>query len=165
MPLNARNRLALFGALWGFGLAILPAALFFDGLSLSPFLVAALTFSALSGAVGAVAAGRRAGRRPGRGRASGVGARQGIVTAVLATFSVWLALTATMTGFSPAAPAKILTLLTDPSIFLQSALAAAVVFAYAVIVGLVLSPLAGAAILRISRGADKTSPRTVGEAG
>ena len=146
----SRNRLTLFGALWG----LLPAALAFDGSALSPFLLAALFFSALGGAGGALVAGRRAGRTEGSGRgwavASGLGALQGIIAATLATFPIWLALTAT--GFSPPAPDKILGLVADPGILLQSALAEAVVFVYAACIGRLLSPLVASAMLRPVRG-------------
>lgn len=171
MSTNSRNRLTLFGALWGLLLAVLPAAFAFDGFALSPFLLAALFLSALSGAVGALVAGRRAARptgRAGRGwaAASGIGAVQGLVAATLAALTVWLALTATMTGFSPAAPGRILILFADPAIFLQSALAALVVFGYAFVVGLLLSPLVGSAILRLVREEGSgTSRRIAGETG
>ncbi|QIN77222.1 hypothetical protein GBA65_00380 [Rubrobacter marinus] len=163
MSVSSRNRLILFGALYGLGLALLPSALAFDGLALSPFLAAALICSALSGAAGALVAGRGAGRRrePGRGwaAASGTGSLHGLVAAALAAPSIWLALTATMTGFSPAAPARISALFTSPDIFLQSALAAGVVFAYAALAGLLLSPLVGAVILRMVREGDRGASR------
>lgn len=161
MSSTVRNRLILFGALWGLLLALMPAALAFDGFALSPFLAAALLFSALSGAIGALVAGRRAGRRVERGwlSASAVGAVQGLAAAVLATLSVWVALTATMTGFSPAAPARVLGLFTDPAIFLQSALAAGVIFVYAASAGLLLSPLVGLVILRLARGENRGAQR------
>ena len=165
----SRNALTLFGALWGLFLALLPAFLAFDGFALSPFLLATLFLSALSGAVGAVVAGRWASRRVERASlsaASGTGALQGIVTAVLAAPLIWIALTATMTGFSPAAPERILVLLTDPSIFLQSALAAVVVFVYAALAGLLLSPLVGSVILKLAydrnRGASRLPARGTG---
>lgn len=150
-------------------MALLPAALAFDGFSLSPFLLAALFLSAISGAAGALVAGRRAPRmveRSGRSWAvaSGIGAIQGIVMAILAALSIWLALTATMTGFSPAAPGKILGLFATPAIFLQSALAAIVIFGYAVSLGLLLSPLVGSVILRLTREAGGASRRLAGEA-
>lgn len=156
MSTISRNWLTLSGALWGLLLALLPAVLAFDGFSLSPFLLAALFLSALSGAVGALVAGRRAARRTeGAERswsaASGIGALQGIVAATLAALSIWLALTVTMTGFSPDAPGRILGIFTYPGIFLQSALAAIVVFGYAVSLGLLLSPLVGLVILRLVR--------------
>ena len=170
MSTSTRNRLTLSGALWGLLLALLPAILAFDGFALSPFLAAALLFSALSGAVGALVAGRRARLRPESGRTwasvSGTGALQGIVAAVVAAISIWVALTATMTGFSPAAPARILLLLANPTIFLQSALAAFVVFVYAACAGLLLSPLVGSVILRlVHREGRGTHRGPVGEAG
>lgn len=164
MSTISRNKLTLSGALWGLLLALLPAAFAFDGFSLSPFLLAALFLSALSGAVGALVAGRRASRRPEErswSAASGIGALQGIVAAVLSTLLIWLALTATMTGFSPAAPAKILLLFRDPTIFLQSALAAVVVFAYAAFVGLLLAPLVGSLIMRLVREDDSRASRRI----
>lgn len=170
MSTISRNRLSLAGALWGLLLALLPAALAFDGFALSPFLLAALLFSALSGAGGALVAGRRAARGttgPGRSwaSASGIGALQGVVAAVFAALSIWLALTVTMTGFSPAAPGRILGLFGDPGIFLQSALAAPVIFGYASSVGLLLSPLVGSAILRLVSVEGGTLSRTAGETG
>ena len=169
MSTTSRNRLTLAGALWGLTLALLPAAFAFDGFSLSPFLVAALLLSALGGAGGALVAGRRAARRTtGRGwaAASGIGALQGIVGAAIASLCIWLALTATMTGFSPDAPGRILVLFGEPGIFLQSALAALVIFAYATLVGLLLSPLVGAAVMFLARGTrGGPSGRTIGEAG
>jgi MFS family permease len=166
MSTISRKRLTLSGSLWGLLLALLPAAFAFDGFSLSPFLLAALFLSALSGAVGALVAGRRAFRRLERAErswsaASGIGALQGIVAAVLSTLLIWLALTATMTGFSPAAPAKILVLFRDPTIFLQSALAAVVVFAYAAFVGLLLAPLVGSLIMRLVREDDSRASRRI----
>ena len=166
MSTISRNRLILFGASWGLLLALLPAALAFDGFALSPFLLAALLFSALSGAAGALVAGGRASRRAeGSGRgwaaASGIGALQGIVAAALAALSIWLALTVTMTGFSPAAPGRILGLFGGPGLFLQVALAAAVVFGYAVRVGMLLSPLVGAWVLRLVRGEGGGASRRV----
>lgn len=144
-----RNLLLLLGALWGIVLAAAPAALAFDGFSVSPFLISAFLCVALSGAAGALAAGRRA---VGSARSVlGVGALQGLVTALLAAPSVWVALTATMAGFSTASPLEILDLFTDPGIFLQSALAALAVFAYYVAVGTLLAPLTGTVIVRVVR--------------
>ena len=159
MSTRSRNRLTLAGALWGLSLALLPAVLAFDGFALSPFLLAALLFSALAGAAGALVAGRRAARgrtEPGANwaAASAVGTLQGVVAAAIAALSIWLALTVTMTGFSPDAPGRILALFADPGIFLQSALAALVVFGYAAVVGLLLSPLVGSAVLRLSSAGD-----------
>lgn len=171
MSKSSRNRLTLAGALWGLSLALLPAVLAFDGFALSPFLLAALLLSALAGAGGALVAGRRAIRRltgPGSSwaAASGIGALQAVVAAAIAALSIWLALTVTMTGFSPDAPGRILALFSDPGIFLQSALAALVVFGYAAFVGLLLSPLVGSVVLRLSNeGGNGASRKAVGETG
>ncbi len=169
MSTTSRNRLTLAGALWGLSLALLPAALAFDGFALSPFLLAALLFSALGGAGGAVFAGRWAARgTTGRGwaAATGIGALQGIVAAAIAALCIWLALTVTMTGFSPDAPGRILVLFGDPVIFLQSALAGLVIFGYATLVGLLLSPLVGSVVLLLTRGTrEGSSVRAVGDAG
>ncbi len=43
MSTSSRNRLTLTVALWGLSLALLSAALAFDGLALSPLLLAALS--------------------------------------------------------------------------------------------------------------------------
>lgn len=169
MSTSSRNRLTLAGALWGLLLALLPAALAFDGLALSPFLLAALLLSAIGGTGGALVAGRWAARKlagPGLtwATASGIGAVQGVVAAAISAPSIWLALTVTMTGFSPVAPGRILILFGDPGIFLQSALAALVVFVYAASVGLLLSPLVGRVILRLLREeSGDASRKTVGE--
>lgn len=149
---GTRNRLLLLGALWGIVLAAVPAALAFDGFSVSPFLISAFVCVALSGAAGALVAGRRAADL-GRGML-GVGVLQGLVTALLAAPSVWVALTATMAGFSTASPLEILNLFTDPEIFLQSALAALAVFVYFGAVGLVAAPLTGTVIVRVVRAGD-----------
>jgi len=146
---GTRNRLLLLGALWGIVLAAVPAALAFDRFSVSPFLISAFLCVALSGAAGALAAGRRAAGLE-RG-VLGVGALQGLVTALLAAPSVWMALTATMAGFSTASPLEILNLFTDPEIFLQSALAALAVFVYYGAVGILAAPLTGTAIVRVVR--------------
>lgn len=171
MSTSSRNRLILAGALWGLSLALLPAVLAFDGFALSPFLLAALLLSALAGAAGALVAGRRAARQRTEpdanwATASKTGAVQGLAAAAIAALSIWLALTVTMTGFSPDAPGRILALFGDPGIFLQSALAALVVFSYAALVGLLLSPLVGSAVLRLVKAGDKGASRgAVGEGG
>jgi hypothetical protein len=156
MTSSVRNRLLLLGALWGLVLAILSAALAFDGFALSPFLVAALMCAGLSGAIGALVAGRRAvtfRRRRGLLAVSGVGALQGLVSGTLAALSMWLALAITISGFSLEKPGEILDLLWRPGIFVESAIAAIAVLVYAV--GVVLSPVVGAAVCRLVRTGGK----------
>lgn len=143
-----RNRLVLFGASWGLLLALMPATFAFDGFALSPFLLAALLLAVLA------ACGRASRRAEGAGRGwgvSGIGVLQRIVAATIAALTIWLALTAT--GFSPAAPGRVLALFGDPGIFLQNVLAA--------FVGLLLSPLVGSAILRLVRGEGDGASRGV----
>lgn len=170
MSTSSRNRLTLAGALWGLSLALLPAALAFDGLALSPSLLAALLLSAIGGAGGALVAGRWAALKlAGRGltwaTVSRIGAMQGVVASAIAAPFIWLALTVTMTGFSPVAPGRILVLFGD-SVILQSALAALVVFVHVASVGLILSPLAGRVILRLLKEeSGNASRKIVGETG
>lgn len=170
MASSTRNLLLSAGALWGFVLALVPAMIAFAGpLNLSPFLVSALLCAALSGAVGTLAAGRWAGRmrRPGRETdwprwllsGLGTGLLQAVVVGVLAALSIWLAMTVTMTGFSAATPAAVYNLVSQPSIFLQSAIVGRTVLVYALIVGALLAPLTG---LAINRAAGTARPDTKG---
>jgi hypothetical protein len=170
----SRNRLLLFGALWGFFLAAVPAvAAFDDRFTVSPFLVAAYLCAALSCAVGTLAAGRRAaeerstGRRGGWYRAalgaSGKGVVLALATASLAAPSIWVAMALNMSGFSvenPAEVGKALNLFREPGLWLESMIVAVAVFAYTATVGVLLSPLTGAAINLLARPADPTDTRS-----
>lgn len=157
MPGSTRNLLLAAGALWGFVLALIPAEVAFAGpLSLSPFLISALFCAALSGAVGTWIAGRRASRTRHSSKeigwprwllsGFGTGLLQAVVVGVLAALSIWLAMTITMTGFSVATPGAISSLVSQPDIFLQSAIVGRVVFIYALLVGVAMAPLTGLAI-------------------
>lgn len=153
---SVRNRLLLFGALWGLVLAVLPAVLAFDDrFVLSPFLVAAFVCAGLSGSVGALVAGCRVAAtgstRQGLLAVSSVGALQGLVSGTLAALSIWLALAITISGFSAGSPSEILDLLRRPEIFIESSIAAIAVFAYTLIVGTLLSPVVGAVLCRLVR--------------
>ncbi|MBA4115422.1 MAG: hypothetical protein H0X71_03085 [Rubrobacter sp.] len=162
MTSSVRNRLILPGALWGLVLAALPAVLAFDRFALSPFLVAALACAGLSGAVGAVVAGRRAmGLPESRGllAVSSVGAVQGLVSGVLAAFSIWLALSITISGFSVGSPGEILDLLRRPEIFIEGAVAAIAILLYTVVAGTLLSPVVGAVICRLVRRREPAARR------
>lgn len=152
-----RNLLLAAGALWGFVLALTPAVVAFAGpLNPSPFLVSALLCAALSGAAGSFGAAlwadraRHIRKKDGWSRwlLSGfmTGLLQAVVVGVLATLSIWLAMTITMTGFSVATPKAIYLLVSQPSIFLQSAIVARTVFVYALLVGVALAPFSGLAI-------------------
>lgn len=161
MASSARNLLLAAGALWGFVLALVPAAAAFAGpLSLSPFLVSALLCAALSGAAGTLVAGWRASRTRRFQKEDGwlrwllsglgTGLLQAAVVGVLAALSIWLAMTVTMTGFSVATPAAIYGLVSQPDIFLQSAIVARAVFIYTLLVGVALAPFTGVAINRVA---------------
>lgn len=168
MASSARNLLLVAGSLWGLVLALVPAEAAFAGtLRLSPFLVSALACAALSGAVGTWAAGRWATRTRHRRREAGwprwllsglgTGLLQAVVVGVLAALSIWLAMTVTMTGFSVATPSAINNLVSQPSIFLQSAIVGRTVLVYALIVGAALAPLTGLAINRVAGRKTSTS--------
>jgi len=149
-----RNRLIVLGVLWELVLVVLPAVLAFsDRFVLSPFLVTALACTALSGAVSVFVAGRWVTGSVKRGllAVSGIGTLQGLVSGMLA-FSIWIALSVTISGFSVGSPGEILDLLRQPAIFVEGAVAAIAVFVYTVAVGIVLSPVIGAVICRLVRG-------------
>ncbi|CAN5711984.1 hypothetical protein BH24ACT22_BH24ACT22_04840 [soil metagenome] len=160
MPRPTRNFLIFAGALWGFVFALVPAMGAFDGpLNLSPFLISALLCAASSGAVGTLAAGWLANRTRNfrtkdsrlRWLLSGfvTGLFQALVIGVLAALTIWLAMTITMTGFSVATPNAIYLLVSQPSIFLQSAIVARTILVYALVVGAVTAPFSGLAINRM----------------
>ena len=133
----------------------MPAVLAFgDRFVLSPFLVTAFACAVLSGAVGVLVAGRRATGSVKLGLlvVSGIGALQGLASGMLAAFSIWIALSVTILGFSVGRPGEILDLLRQPAIFVEGAVAAIAVFVYTVAVGIVLSPVIGAVICRLVRG-------------
>ncbi len=158
MNARIRNRLIASGLLWGLALAVFPAALAFDDpFILSPFLVSAFACSALSGAAGALLAGRWASGPLSRGKRSGVlptvsaGVLHGVVFCVLASISIWLFLAINISGFSAATPGAVFNLVRSPEIFEMSAIAAQAIFAYSLVIGLLLSPISGSLILRASR--------------
>ncbi len=145
-------------------LAAFPAVLAFDRFALSPFLVAAFACAGLSGAAGAVVTGRRAvGSDPeSRGliAVSGVGAVQGLVSGVLAAFSIWLALPITISGLSVGSSGEILDLLQRPEIFIESAVAVIAILIYTIAVGALLSPVVGAVICHLVRRREPAARRT-----
>ncbi|CAN5909504.1 hypothetical protein BH23ACT11_BH23ACT11_26820 [soil metagenome] len=157
MSRSTRYLLLAGGALWGVVLAIVPAEVAFAGpLNFSPFLITAMFCAALSGAGGTLAAGRWARRTDYHWNKQSwlrwllssfaTGVVQTLAVAVFAALSIWLAMTITMTGFSTANPTAIYLLVTQPTIFLQSAIVARTVLVYALIVGAALAPLSGTAI-------------------
>lgn len=157
MASPTRNLLLTAGAVWGFVLALIPAMAAFAGpLNLSPFLVSALLCAALSGAAGTWISGLWTSRTQSSYERGGwarwlllgfaTGVLQAVLVGVLAALSIWLAMTITMTGFSVATPGAIYLLVSQPSIFLQSAIVARTVFVYALLVGVALAPFTGLAI-------------------
>ena len=161
MVSSTRNLLLAAGALWGFVLALVPAMVAFDGpLNLSPFLVSALLCAALSGALGTWTSGRWANQTRSHRSKEGwpkwllsgflTGSLQALAVGVLATLSIWLAMTITMTGFSTATPKAIYLLVSQPSMFLQSAIVARTVLVYALLAGVALAPLTGLSINRVA---------------
>ncbi|MGI9048389.1 MAG: hypothetical protein ACR2GU_03260 [Rubrobacteraceae bacterium] len=162
MSKRERNLLLLAGALWGFALAVVSSALAFgDPFSLSPFLVSAYLCAALSSAAGAWVAGdlaRRTRRRETRlGRFFAtllVGIVQALVAAPLAALSIWGALTINISGFSVEnleEVSKVLDIFRDPLLFAQGLVAAEAILAYSLLVGLLLSPVVGATVNRLTR--------------
>ncbi len=162
MNASTRNLLILAGALWGLVMAVIPAEVAFRGpLILSPFLVSAFLAAALSAAAGFLLAGWVISRkRPDSGK-EGWGRRlltgamagvvQAVVTGVLATLTVWLAITITMSGFSVVTPGEILRLVRTPELFLQGWIVGRAVLIYSLVVGLALSPLTGSFIYWLIR--------------
>lgn len=158
MNFIARNRgLIVFGVVWGLFLAALPAVFAFDDpFTLSPFLVSAFVCSILAGVAGALLAGRwisgRSGKvRPGMLAALFAGVLHGVVFGVLAAISIWLCLAVNISGFSTATPGSIFNLVENPGIFEMSGIAARAIFVYALVAGMVLSPISGSVILRAVR--------------
>lgn len=154
MDFILRNRgLVAFGAVWGLVLAALPAVFAFDDpFSLSPFLVSAFVCSTLAGIVGALLAGRWVSGRSGVFAALMAGVSHGVVFSVLASLSIWVCLAVNISGFSVATPGNVFNLVSSPGIFAMSGVAARAIFLYALVVGIVLSPVSGGFVLRMVRG-------------
>lgn len=157
----ARNRLLLFGALWGFAMVAVPSVVAFDDpFSISPFLVAAHLCAMLSGAAGALFAGRRVSGEPRSGgwrgivRGSVAGVSQVVVAAPLAALSIWLMMAINISGFSVenlGEVANLLRIFREPGLWLQSLLVAQAVFVYTLITGTLLSPASGTLLLLLAR--------------
>ena len=154
MNASTRNLLIVAGSLWGLVMAVIPAEVGFRGpMTLSPFLITAFLGAALSASIGTLLAGWTAFRKwTGTAKKSRVhrvlsgtltGVVQAVVTGVLATITTWLAITITISGFSVATPGNILRLVRTPELFLQGWIVGRAVLAYALVVGLALSPLTG----------------------
>jgi hypothetical protein len=166
MDSTFRNRLVVFGLVWGLALAAFPAVFAFDDpFTVSPFLVAAFLCAALAGAAGALTGGKwLLGRSKGSGAFTVLfaGILHGTVCGILASLSIWVCLAVNISGFSAATPGDISNLLRDPGIFFVSGVAALAVLLYSLVAGVLLSPVAGFAILRASGGA-RRSQRLISE--
>jgi hypothetical protein len=147
-----RNRLLIFGAIWWFVLALIPALVAFrEPFSVSPFLVSAFLLAAASGAYGTLVAGRKAGER--RYSRLSLGVLQAVVVALLAAVTIWLAMAANMSGFNLVeSPAQVLNLFRQPSIFIEAGIVGLAVLVYSIVVGALLSPLTGTVIARMVSG-------------
>jgi len=157
---STRNKLLLLGSVEGLVLA-LPAALLMADRP-SGLVLVAVACAALSGAAGTLLAGRWAVLRRGSAKARGgilgglgTGLAQGCFGGLVAAALFWAVMTVIITGFSFARPVPP-SALTEPSVLLGSFFVALSAFGYAVVGGLLLGPLFGTLVNRISRkgGAD-----------
>lgn len=153
MDFIARKRgFIVFGVVWGFALAALPAFFAFDDpFTLSPFLVSAFVCSMLAGVAGALFAGKWVSGRTGLFAGVFAGILHGVVFSVAVSVGVWICLAVNISGFSTAAPGNIFNLVGNPGIFEMSGIAAWAIFLYTLAAGVVLSPISGGVILRMSR--------------
>ena len=77
-----------------------------------------------------------------------------LIAAPLAAISIWLMMAINMSGFSEENLGELLNILNifrESTIWLESLIVAQAVFVYAVVVGLLLSPVSGVAIRLLSR--------------
>ncbi len=145
-------------------MAAIPSLIAFDDpFTVSPFLIAAHLCAGASGAAGFWLAGRRAVNSEAYAantwarsalRALGIGAFQALGAAPLAALSIWLMMAVNMSGFSEESLGELLNILNifrEPAIWLESLIVAQAVFVYAVVVGLLLTPVSGVAIRLLSR--------------
>lgn len=150
MSAAVRHRLLGLGALWGLCLAIVPAFVMADPLRPDGFLVVAVLCALLSGAVGTLAAGRRAARLKKSGRNAllaglGTGLFQGLVGGGVAALLFWGVMAFTISGFAPGGD---LSSLMRPQVFLGSFFVSLSVFLYVLAGGLLLGPVFGTLVNR-----------------
>lgn len=157
MARHARNRLILLGALWGLALAAPPTLVMAD--RVTGFLAAALASAALSGAVGALIAGRREASRSSAAASAGkgvrswllsgarVGAVQGLAGGAAAALLFWVMMAVTISGFTLRDPVAA-SVLMSPRVFLGSFFVSLSVFVYALVGGIALGPLFGPLVER-----------------
>lgn len=158
MTSGVRNRLLGLGVVWGLLLAIPPAFVMTDPYELNGILVAGVLCAVVSGAVGTLAAGRRAAR----GRESrrtilaglGTGLYQGLVVGGVAALLFWVIMAVTLSGFALDDPVELSTLM-RPQVFLGSFFVALSVFIYVVVAGVLLGPAFGILVNRAARAGAK----------
>jgi hypothetical protein len=161
MTTRTGSRLLVLGALWGLVLAVVPAFVMTEPYRLTGFLVAALVCAVLSGGVGTLMAGRWAAKgayRPQNdtARRSGLlagivtGAVQGIVGGGVAALLFWGLMAVSISGITLQNPIE-LSVLMEPTVFLGSFFVALSVFLYALVGGLLLSPVFGTLVNRAVR--------------
>jgi hypothetical protein len=153
MTTRVGGRLLALGALWGLLLAAVPALVMMDPYRLTGLLVAALLCAALSGAIGTLAAGRRAVRSAGRSgvlAGVGIGAFQGLVGGGVAALLFWALMALTISGFTLRNPVE-LSVFMSPRVFMGSFFVALSAFLYAFAGGLLLGPIFGTLVNRIVR--------------
>lgn len=142
MERGVRNRLVVFGSLWGLLLAAVPALVMAREVSL--FLVVAVVCAVASGVAATLYAGLRASRdRKRRGLVAGVvtGLIQGLAGGAVGAIAVWVLMAVSMSGAT-------LSNLMRPPVFIGSFFVALSVFVYALVGGVVLGPLFGALVNR-----------------
>lgn len=140
----------LAGAGYAFAIAAVPVATVWDdGFTLSPFLISAFLCAMASGA-SALAARLAGGSGSGMARTLLAGVAFALLSAALAGPAVWLAMSVNMSGFSTATPLAVFNLVSRPEIFIESGIVGVAVLLYTALVGLLLSPLTGAALRYLS---------------
>ncbi|HZY66870.1 MAG: hypothetical protein M3N10_10595 [Actinomycetota bacterium] len=157
-----RNRLLGLGLVWGLLLAAVPAFVMTDPYELSGLLIAGVLCAAVSGAVGTLAAGRRAARGGVQNNRTvvaglGTGFFQGLIGGGIAALSFWAIMGVTLSGFALDNPIELSTLM-RPQVFLGSFFVALSVFIYVVAAGVLLGPAFGTLVNRAARSGAKGGP-------
>lgn len=144
----------LAGAGYAFAIAAVPVATVWDdGFTLSLFLISAFLCAMASGALASALAARLAGGWVSGSRMTRTllaGVAFALLSAALAGPAVWLAMSVNMSGFSTATPLAVFNLVSRPEIFIESGIVGVAVLLYTALVGLLLSPLTGAALRYLS---------------
>lgn len=159
MNVAVRNRLLGLGAAWGLCLAAIPALVMSNPLRPDTFLVAAVACAILSGAVGTLAAGRRAAAAKKGDRNEvlagfGTGLVQGLVGGGVAALLFWGVMSFVISGFAFGGSVDLSSLM-RPQVFLGSFFVSLSVFLYVLAGGLLLGPVFGTLVNRAARAGAK----------